>query len=257
MSSTFCLGLWDAVLPVPTPLSLSGSQSWMKPGRWSPKSEALRCWRNTTVVTQIFLIGGTHFTWGFFFVFFRITSTVLRSGWSSPADTSQWESRAKKNRCHVVYYVDLNSSPLVCSQKREVNTILADIIKHMTPDRAFEDAYPQVSSSFAHTLFILKWTCSSSLHLWFCSCSQQSGRSSYTSTTSLSCSQLWVGPSDLRRLNAFLLKDGSKVFFNVAFFPVPPGAFPAVSWHVPEGQCKSGGLQIHHGCLPQVRDGRL
>ncbi|KAG7226495.1 hypothetical protein INR49_003815, partial [Caranx melampygus] len=27
--------------------------------------------------------------------------------------------------------------------KREVNTILADIIKHMTPDRAFEDAYPQ------------------------------------------------------------------------------------------------------------------
>lgn len=30
-------------------------------------------------------------------------------------------------------------------QKREVNTVLADIIKHMTPDRAFEDAYPQVS----------------------------------------------------------------------------------------------------------------
>jgi len=29
-------------------------------------------------------------------------------------------------------------------QKREVNTILADIIKHLTPDRAFEDAYPQV-----------------------------------------------------------------------------------------------------------------
>uniref|UniRef100_A0A3B4TWB0 VPS35 endosomal protein-sorting factor-like n=1 Tax=Seriola dumerili TaxID=41447 RepID=A0A3B4TWB0_SERDU len=30
--------------------------------------------------------------------------------------------------------------------KREVNTILADIIKHMTPDRAFEDAYPQLQS---------------------------------------------------------------------------------------------------------------
>ncbi|KAM5151572.1 VPS35 endosomal protein-sorting factor-like isoform 2-T2 [Mantella aurantiaca] len=28
--------------------------------------------------------------------------------------------------------------------KREVNTILADVIKHMTPDRAFEDAYPQL-----------------------------------------------------------------------------------------------------------------
>ncbi|XP_069503259.1 VPS35 endosomal protein-sorting factor-like isoform X3 [Ambystoma mexicanum] len=30
--------------------------------------------------------------------------------------------------------------------KREVNTILADVIKHMTPDRAFEDAYPQLKS---------------------------------------------------------------------------------------------------------------
>lgn len=27
---------------------------------------------------------------------------------------------------------------------------MADIIKHMTPDRAFEDAYPQVSSSLAN-----------------------------------------------------------------------------------------------------------
>ncbi|KAM4623948.1 VPS35 endosomal protein-sorting factor-like isoform 2-T2 [Polymixia lowei] len=30
--------------------------------------------------------------------------------------------------------------------KREVNTVLADIIRHMTPDRAFEDAYPQLQS---------------------------------------------------------------------------------------------------------------
>ncbi|KAJ4925902.1 hypothetical protein JOQ06_008088, partial [Pogonophryne albipinna] len=30
--------------------------------------------------------------------------------------------------------------------KREVNTVLADAIKHMTPDRAFEDAYPQLQS---------------------------------------------------------------------------------------------------------------
>ncbi|XP_048869187.1 VPS35 endosomal protein-sorting factor-like isoform X2 [Brienomyrus brachyistius] len=29
---------------------------------------------------------------------------------------------------------------------REVNTVLSDIIKHMTPDRAFEDAYPQLRS---------------------------------------------------------------------------------------------------------------
>uniref|UniRef100_A0A6Q2WQP3 VPS35 endosomal protein-sorting factor-like n=1 Tax=Esox lucius TaxID=8010 RepID=A0A6Q2WQP3_ESOLU len=30
--------------------------------------------------------------------------------------------------------------------KREVNTVLSDIIKHMTPDRAFEEAYPQLQS---------------------------------------------------------------------------------------------------------------
>ncbi|XP_013393417.1 UPF0505 protein C16orf62 homolog [Lingula anatina] len=30
--------------------------------------------------------------------------------------------------------------------KREVNTILNDVIKHMTPDRAFEDYYPQLQS---------------------------------------------------------------------------------------------------------------
>ncbi|XP_043945688.1 VPS35 endosomal protein-sorting factor-like [Protopterus annectens] len=30
--------------------------------------------------------------------------------------------------------------------KREINTVLADVIKHMTPDRAFEDAYPQLRS---------------------------------------------------------------------------------------------------------------
>uniref|UniRef100_A0A8C5VKZ5 VPS35 endosomal protein-sorting factor-like n=1 Tax=Microcebus murinus TaxID=30608 RepID=A0A8C5VKZ5_MICMU len=28
--------------------------------------------------------------------------------------------------------------------KREVNTVLADVIKHMTPDRAFEESYPQL-----------------------------------------------------------------------------------------------------------------
>ena len=36
---------------------------------------------------------------------------------------------------------------LFLHQKREVNTVLADAIKHMTPDRAFEDSYPQVTSS--------------------------------------------------------------------------------------------------------------
>ena len=31
-------------------------------------------------------------------------------------------------------------------QKREVNTILGDVIKHMTPDRAYEDYYPQLQA---------------------------------------------------------------------------------------------------------------
>ena len=31
-------------------------------------------------------------------------------------------------------------------QKKEVNTIMADIIKHMTPDRVFEDYYGQLQS---------------------------------------------------------------------------------------------------------------
>ncbi|XP_049645054.1 VPS35 endosomal protein-sorting factor-like isoform X1 [Suncus etruscus] len=30
--------------------------------------------------------------------------------------------------------------------KRELNTVLADVIKHLTPDRAFEDSYPQLQS---------------------------------------------------------------------------------------------------------------
>ncbi|XP_064415213.1 VPS35 endosomal protein-sorting factor-like isoform X1 [Latimeria chalumnae] len=36
--------------------------------------------------------------------------------------------------------------------RREVNTVLADVIKHMTPDRAFEDAYPQLQSVIAKIL---------------------------------------------------------------------------------------------------------
>ena len=35
---------------------------------------------------------------------------------------------------------------LHCLQKKEINKILADIIKHMTPDRAFEEFYSQLQS---------------------------------------------------------------------------------------------------------------
>ncbi|XP_077979506.1 VPS35 endosomal protein-sorting factor-like [Glandiceps talaboti] len=36
--------------------------------------------------------------------------------------------------------------------KREINTLLGDIIKHMTPDRAFEDFYPQLTSVISKVL---------------------------------------------------------------------------------------------------------
>ncbi|XP_067859293.1 VPS35 endosomal protein-sorting factor-like isoform X2 [Heptranchias perlo] len=36
--------------------------------------------------------------------------------------------------------------------KREVNTVLSDVIKHLTPDRAFEDAYPQLQSIITKVL---------------------------------------------------------------------------------------------------------
>ena len=37
-------------------------------------------------------------------------------------------------------------------QKREVNNFLGDVIKHMTVDRAFENHYPQVSSTYVRML---------------------------------------------------------------------------------------------------------
>lgn len=39
-----------------------------------------------------------------------------------------------------------HSSPGYLPQKREVNTLLDDVIKHMTPDRAFESHYPELVS---------------------------------------------------------------------------------------------------------------
>ena len=39
-------------------------------------------------------------------------------------------------------------------QKKEVNTILGDVIKHMTPDRAFEDYYPQVCTNLQVMLLL-------------------------------------------------------------------------------------------------------
>lgn len=86
--SICCLALWVAVWPVPTLQNLRGSRSWMKPGKSSPKSAAPRYSEAHSPGPSVrsdcsrLLIG----VW----LFFRITWTVLRSGWSSPADTSQW-----------------------------------------------------------------------------------------------------------------------------------------------------------------------
>lgn len=44
----------------------------------------------------------------------------------------------------LLYFV----TSFFATQNREINTVLADVIKHMTPDRAFEDAYPQVNNLF-------------------------------------------------------------------------------------------------------------
>ena len=46
--------------------------------------------------------------------------------------------------CYHNFSLPTSLFVLSCLQKREVNTILADIIKHMTPDRAYEDFYPQL-----------------------------------------------------------------------------------------------------------------
>lgn len=45
-----------------------------------------------------------------------------------------------------------------------MNTVLADVIKHVTPDRAFEDSYPQVmglhlSFPYGWTLYSVKRAC--------------------------------------------------------------------------------------------------
>ena len=37
-------------------------------------------------------------------------------------------------------------------QKKEINTFLGDIIKHMTPDRAYEEFYPQLMSVMSKVL---------------------------------------------------------------------------------------------------------
>uniref|UniRef100_A0A8C4NRH1 VPS35 endosomal protein-sorting factor-like n=1 Tax=Dicentrarchus labrax TaxID=13489 RepID=A0A8C4NRH1_DICLA len=78
--------------------------------------------------------------------------TILNEAWKvvTKVRSPQVEYRCYDYICdHTFYYVSItfiHLSFISRSQKREVNTVLADIIKHMTPDRAFEDAYPQLQS---------------------------------------------------------------------------------------------------------------
>uniref|UniRef100_A0A8C4HG36 VPS35 endosomal protein-sorting factor-like n=1 Tax=Dicentrarchus labrax TaxID=13489 RepID=A0A8C4HG36_DICLA len=77
--------------------------------------------------------------------------TILNEAWKvvTKVRSPQVEYRYDYICDHTFYYVSItfiHLSFISRSQKREVNTVLADIIKHMTPDRAFEDAYPQLQS---------------------------------------------------------------------------------------------------------------
>lgn len=100
----------------------------------------------------------------------------------------------------------------------------------------------------------LSLLCENTEFVSFCSCSQWSGRSSSTSTTSLSSSQWWANTCTPKNLCLLETSDNRwPWWFNssVCCRPVP-GAFPAIPGHVPEGQCEGGGLQIHHGSLHKV-----
>lgn len=49
-------------------------------------------------------------------------------------------------KLHHVNELTYETIMLTNFQKKEINTILGDIIKHVTPDRAYEDFYPQLQS---------------------------------------------------------------------------------------------------------------
>lgn len=105
----------------------------------------------------------------------------------------------------------------------------------MTPDRAFEDAYPQLQSVIGKVLayfhdFSVLFSMVSARHFKM-----------------LARDLFALGGPEIRGLCRAKVSQCPPQMFR------SPGAFPAVSRHVPEGQCEGGGVPIYHGDLHQVR----
>lgn len=176
-------------------------------------------------------------------IVFRITSTVLRSGWSSPAGTSLWVQNTfslsilYKGFKHVLLLTETRSehSPSWHHQTHDsgpsVRRSLPSGWRMTHPGSTFD---PQSVCSVVTVVCSVR------------SCSQWSERSSPTSMTSLSSSPWWEVSNIINVPSSCL---SSTSFSHIC----SSGAFPAVPRHVPEGQREGWGLQVHHGGLHQVR----
>lgn len=187
----------------------------------------------------------------YMFVFSRITSTVLRSGWSSPADTSQWVNlRRRRTLCFTDRNLELE--PLSHFSVRNVRSTLS---------------WQTSSSTWPLTGHLRTLILRSASH-WL------------SESDSFSCSVLTALLFVFMQLQSVIRKiltyfhDFSVLFSMVSkpninmkqHFESEPelpdvhrcfcftGTLPAISGHVPERQCKGGGLQIYHGSLHQVRN---
>ena len=55
----------------------------------------------------------------------------------------------------VSIYINLNLIDKKIDQKKEINTLIGDIIQHVQPDRKFENFYPQLHSIVAKILIYI------------------------------------------------------------------------------------------------------
>lgn len=147
--------------------------------------------------------------------FFRITSTALRSGWNSPVDTSQWVKRGGEALWHFYSVSFQHVSPsFPCSLVlRNVRSTLFWLTSSNTwpPTGHLRTLILRLQAHWLaekKTPVPLKLNYSSSSCCLLCSdsncvcsassCSQWSGRSSPTSTTSPSSSPWWASPKFTR-----------------------------------------------------------
>lgn len=137
------------------------------------------------------------------------------------------------------------------SKKREVNTVLADIIKHMTPDRAFEDAYPQVRGSSPNACCCLQTQNSPWKTCFCCSAAAVGDQEDPHLLPQLLC-PLLNGERLRTPLTSGDLEPSATQAVSSTCRLCFPGAFPALPGHVPEGRREGGGLQSYHGGLHKV-----